>query len=228
MQIKCKCWQAQTFLKRPFLTKLQAQVYQQGAWSSFALHSSRLEWPGTPAGAPRKDDCNPWATKLHPPPSLLKPKSLCIYGNPPCTIFFLHPTLPVQPDAAGAPTAAAAMGGLDHTLPSGLWPIASTAPATPSPHGMPVPALAKDAALCLDRCTTRETTSEHICQPSCHEEVPEQGQQRAAARAQAAAGVTSLDACQVLLPPGKSQVKFAESFWALSRFQLILTDSFAR
>lgn len=38
-----------------------------------------------------------------------------------------------------------------------------------------------------------------------------------------AAGVTLLGACQVLLPPGKLQVKFVESFWALSRFQLILT-----
>lgn len=36
---------------------------------------------------------------------------------PPCTTFFLHPTLPVQPDPAGAPIAAAAVGGRDHTLP---------------------------------------------------------------------------------------------------------------
>lgn len=192
----------------------------QGAQSSFAPHPSGLEGLGALAEAPEKNDCNPWAIKLRPPQSLLKPNSVHLWKFP------LYHVLP-SPSPAGAPRAVAAVEVVTTSaLPGSDAHIACPGHCLPTQPASACPY--QDAAHCLDRCPTWETTSEDICQPSFHRGGTGAGTAASCSAGTGGAAVTSLDACQVLLPPGKLQVKFAESFWALSSFQMILTDSFAR
>lgn len=142
----------------------------------------------------------------------------------PSTVLFLNPTLHIQRDPAGVPTAVTAIRGCNHAL---LYRAATHRINHPN-HSVAT----ENASAChykgsglsfVQMCHTRHYKWKYLSVLILLQRYWSSDSGELQSRHGLAAGVTTLGACQVLLPPGKLQVKFAESFWAFSRFQLILT-----
>lgn len=174
-------------------------------------HSSQTPCPEDTEKVPAAH--KPWSSILLS--DFSNPNPCTFMEIPPNTIFFFYPVFPVQPDLVVAPPAATTTGGCNHTLPSGA-----------ATHRINRP--------------NRSVTAERVSiRPIVCTDVPREGlrveifvrlhffQRNRCSELQhgrrLVAGRTSPGAWQVLLPPGKLQVKFVKSFWALSRFQPILT-----